>query len=64
MCTSVFVTQNTKKTHTQELRLNKINGFTNLSVLWIEWCSSQIHMLKSYPSVLEDDNVLGDMAIK
>lgn len=64
MCTSVFVTQNTKKTHTQELRLNKINGFTTLSVLWTEWYSSQIHMLKSYPSVSEDDNVLGDMAIK
>lgn len=33
MGTSVFVTQNTKKTHTQELRLNKINGFTTLSVM-------------------------------
>ena len=64
MCTSVFVTQNTKKTQTQELRLNKINGFTTLSVLWTEWSSSEIHMLKSYPSVSEDDKVLGDMAIK
>ena len=64
MCTSVFVTQNTKKTQTQELRLNKINGFTTLSVLWTEWSYSQIHMLKSYPSVSEDDKLLGDMAIK
>ena len=64
MCTSTFVTHNTKKTYTQEWRFNQTHSFTAFSVLQPELYPSQIRILKSLSLLPQNVSFFGDEAFK